>query len=63
MPIREAIRQEMARRGWTVYRLCKEAGLSTTNGQVKRYLEGDGDMRGDNLEALLRALGLDVTKG
>lgn len=58
--IREVIRREADRRAWSAYRLAKEAGLPERT--VRSYLRGDTDAAGERIGAMMRALGLRVTR-
>ena len=58
--LREAIRREADRREWSAYRLAKEAGLPERT--VRSYIRGDTDAAGARIDAMMRALGLRVTR-
>ena len=53
--VAETIRDARERKGWTVYRLAKESGLSA--GHVFRIERGDVAVRVDVLHSIIRALG------
>lgn len=55
---REAIRDELNRRGWRVADLARAVGWPHQN--ISRYLCGDRDMTGRGLTQLLNALGLRI---
>jgi ribosome-binding protein aMBF1 (putative translation factor) len=58
MSFRNTIENEMRRRGWSAYRLAKAAGLSIRT--VQAYVAGDLDTSGARIEAMSRALGLQL---
>ena len=52
------IRDAREKRGWSLYRLAKESGLSV--GHVSRIERGDGSVRVDVLHDIVQALGVRV---
>ncbi|MCC7146265.1 MAG: helix-turn-helix transcriptional regulator [Phycisphaeraceae bacterium] len=60
MDLREVIARELERRGWPQTKLCERTGL--TPARVNDYLKGKRDMLGGNLDRILKALGLAVTR-
>lgn len=63
--IRKAIQAELERRGWSVYRLIKEANAKkhrVNPDPVYKYLDGSRDCVTATLEPLLETLGLEVRR-
>ena len=58
MSFRKIIQQEVARRGWSGYRLGQESGIPIRT--VQQYLAGRADMTGEKLAMLCEALGLGI---
>jgi len=56
--IREAIRNELKRRGWSAYRLAKEAGLPKRT--VQAYLAGTFDTSSERAARMLQVLGIEL---
>ena len=56
--VAETIRDARERKGWTVYRLAKESGLSA--GHVFRIERGDVAVRVDVLHDIVQALGIRI---
>jgi len=56
--LRDRINTERLAQGFSFYRLANEAGLQRT--QLTRYLRGETDLFGENIEKLLKVLKLDV---
>lgn len=54
----EKVRQELFSRGWSAYRLAKEAGIGAE--RVRRVVEGIGQPGLDTLFTIADALGMDV---
>ena len=61
MTIREIIRQELQRRGWSYYRLAKELKGKMPARTVYAYLGGDCDLVSERASIILEALGLTIT--
>lgn len=55
---RQIIESEVERRGWSAYRLAKEAGLPMRT--VQAFMSGTCDLGMVRLEAVCRALGLEL---
>lgn len=53
---RQAIADELDRRGWSKYRLAQESGVSKTS--VSEYLRGHREIETAALERICRVLGL-----
>ena len=60
MSFRKSIKAELRRRGWSAYRLAKEAGLPIRGVQV--FLAGQCEMTTDRLAAVCEVLGLELTR-
>ena len=60
MSFRKIIKCELDRRGWSAYRLAKEAGLPIRG--VQAYLAGRCDMSGERLAAVCDVLGLELKR-
>jgi DNA-binding Xre family transcriptional regulator len=56
--IRDPIKEEMKRRGWTTYRLTQETGLGKAT--VYDFLSGDREIQTDSLERICEALDLEL---
>lgn len=56
--VAQLIRETRAKRGWSLYRLAKESGLSV--GHVVRIERGDVAVRVDVLCDILQALGVRI---
>ena len=56
--IYETIKQELARRGWSGYRLAKESGLKART--IQDYLAGTTDMKASRLDQVFKALNLEL---
>ena len=54
--IREIIKQEKEKKGYSIYMLAKLSGLQPT--QVANYLKGRNDMTGSNLQKIFEVLGI-----
>jgi transcriptional regulator with XRE-family HTH domain len=50
----DRIRQEINRRGWSMYRLAKEAGVAEST--ASRFMRGENDPDLTTLEKYLRAI-------
>ena len=57
--LRDKIKTEVAKRGLTPYKLAVLSGLQPN--QVRRYLSGRTDIQGDNIDKMLRVLGVQLT--
>ena len=57
--IRDQVRAEMARKGWSQAALAREAGA--TQSQISRWLSGEKDVHLATLASVAAALGLEVT--
>jgi hypothetical protein len=60
MTIREAIRGELQRRGWSHYRLAKELKGKMPERTVYAYLGGECDLVSERVSIILQALGLRI---
>ena len=58
--IRQAIQKELARRGWTVYRLAQASGVAES--RLGRFLNGQGEMMSRNLDLIFAALELEARR-
>lgn len=57
--LREAIKKQMNRKGWTLYQLAGESGVSY--GRLHEWMSGKSEsIRSDSADAMLTALGLTV---
>lgn len=56
--VAQMIRDARAKRGWSLYRLAKESGLSV--GHVVRIERGDVAVRVDVLHDIVKALGVRI---
>ena len=56
--IRETIKRELERRGWSHYRLAKESGLKIRG--VQDFMAGTAEMKTARLEKVFVALGLEL---
>ena len=54
--IREKIKTERLKHSLSVYKLAKDAELQTT--QLNNYLKGVTDLKGENIDKLLRLLNI-----
>ncbi len=61
MTIRETIRKELGRRGWSHYRLVKELKGSVPATTVYEYLANKTDLGSERVSKILDALGLTIT--
>lgn len=53
------IRQEIEKKGWSMYRVAKEAGVSQT--ALKRTLVGEHSPTIDTLNKIIKPLGLRIS--
>jgi predicted transcriptional regulator len=60
--IRDTIKAEMARRGLTTYAVWKLVAEHLTKTTVYNYLNGEAELTTANLEHILRALDLSVSR-
>lgn len=60
MDIQKKIKEMMADRGWTNYRLCKESGLSAST--VANMFNRNNSPTLPTLDALCRALGITLSQ-
>ncbi|MCP4260679.1 MAG: hypothetical protein GY774_24615 [Planctomycetes bacterium] len=60
MTIREAIRQELKKRGWSHYRLIKELKGKVPATTVYEYLAGKSDLGSERVSIILESLGLKI---
>ncbi len=61
MTIRETIKKQLKRRGWSRYRLVKELDGAIPATSVYEYLRGETDLGSDGVSIILQALGLRIT--
>lgn len=65
--LRDAVRAEMKRRGWSTYRLIKELKGKRANGgdvphmTVYQFVRGDGPINSDDLGLIFDVLELEVS--
>ena len=62
MTIREIIRQELKRRGWSYYRLAKELKGKMPARTVYAYLAGDCDLVSERVSIILESLELTIER-
>ena len=60
MTIREEIKKELNRRGWSRYRLAKELERKMPARTVYAYLSSRCDLVSDRVSIILQALGLQI---
>ena len=60
MTIRETIKKELKRRGWSHYRLVKELDGVIPATSIYEYLRGETDIGSDRASIILQALGLRI---
>ena len=60
MTIKQAIQQELNRRGWSQYRLVKELDGKLAARTVYGYLSGERDLTTERASIILDALGLTI---
>ncbi len=58
---RSTIRQAIDARGWTIYRLIKESGISKSS--VYGFMNGEREIESDKLEQLCKVLNLSLQEG
>jgi len=58
MTLREKIKAEALRQGFSVYRLAKESKLQIT--QLNNFLKGLSDLQSENIDKLLKVLGISL---
>ena len=58
MTIRNLIKKRLASYGWSAYRLGQESGIPIRT--VQGYLRGSRDMTGEKLEAIFKALDIEI---
>ncbi len=57
---RAAIKRRMKALEWTAYRLAQECNGDPGQAVIGKFLNGQTDMRSDNLERVLDAIGLEI---
>ena len=56
--LRQKIKTEAQKQGLSVYKLAKLSGLQIT--QLNKYLKGETDLKGENIEKLLNTLAIKI---
>ena len=59
--IRETIKKELKKRGWSRYRLVKELDGAISATSVYEYLRGETDLGSDGVSIIMKTLGLTIT--
>lgn len=60
MTIKNAIEDELKRRGWSHYRLVKELDGKLVDRTVYAYLSGERDLSSERASIILETLGLKI---